>query len=150
MKMHKLFRIEPIIGGGLHCDSAGLASWIETADDPEPVDMANMLSLNYDLGDLGRPNFWARPMPARDGIVMEGKKLHREKWLFAYESIEAMSNWLDGLKPQHILDVGAAIRVVTVKRCIKGGKQAIYRPIDVIRDVRVVHGGMHQLLKQHR
>lgn len=148
--MHKLFRIEPIIGGGLHCDSAGLASWVDTADDPEPLDMANMLSLNYGLGDLGRPNFWARPMPSRDGITLDPKTLARQGYLFAYDSIKSMSDWLDGLEPRRILDVGAAIRIVNVRKCIKGGKQAIYRPQDVISDFRVVHGGLHQLLKQHR
>ena len=148
--MHKLFRIEPILGGGLHCDPVGLASWVDKNERKRPVDMAEMLSLNYDIGALNRPNWWARPMPCNDGITINSQRLAQEGYLFAYESLKAMSDWLDGLEPRHVLDVGAAIRVVNVRKCIKGGKQVIYRPKDVISDFRVVHGGLHQLLKQHR
>uniref|UniRef100_A0AB39CCD9 Uncharacterized protein n=1 Tax=Pseudomonas phage RVTF4 TaxID=3236931 RepID=A0AB39CCD9_9VIRU len=85
-----------------------------------------------------------RPMPNRDGIEVPQHKISGD-YLFAFSSLERMSEWLDGAFPKDILNVGAVIKIIDVREAHIGKCQAIYRPRDVMKSFTVCHTGQYNL-----
>lgn len=82
-----------------------------------------------------------RPMPQVEGFPED----FRGKYWFAFESLQALSEWVDGIAPGECLQAGAAISVIDVKKVIKGRKQAIYRPCDIVKSFTIVNTGLYEL-----